>query len=275
MNPAGPRPRRPSIAELRAVVQPYAVLARANAEHWTGTLYMRRVSVHLTWLLVRTPITANGVTILMIAAGFLAGPALLLPGVWGALLAVVFTQLQMLLDCSDGEVARWRRMASPKGIFLDAVGHYAAEGSIGLFLGLKAANLFGIIDASPLNWMYAFMGALLLAGIWLNKSLNMMVTVARVNAGLDKLPDEPQVRAVPPQSLVGQAKRLARFLPAHRMFHSIELTLVTLAFAVVVAGVGGGLMWWQAYVASLLVIIWLVTAGHLLAIWKSPRLASA
>jgi len=262
------------VAELRAVVQPDAVLARANAEHWTGTLYMRRISVHLTWLLVRTPITANGVTILMIVAGFLAGPALLLPGIWGPVVAVLLTQSQMLLDCSDGEVARWRRMASPKGIFLDQVGHYAAEGSIGLFLGLKAANLFGIIDATQMDWMYAFMGALLLAGIWLNKSMNMMVTVARVNAGLPKLPDVPEIRAVPPSSVLGQARRMARYLPVHRMFHSIELTLVTLAFAVVVITVRGGLIWWQVYLAVLLVIIWLVTAGHLLAIWRSPRLAS-
>ncbi len=274
MTSVGPRPMHPSVAELRAVVQPDAVLARANAEHWTGTLYMRRISVHLTWLLVRTPITANGVTILMIVAGFLAGPVLLFPGIWGPLFAVLLTQLQMLLDCSDGEVARWRRMASPKGIFLDQVGHYAAEGSIGLFLGIKAANLLGIIDASPFDWMYAFMGAFLLAAIWFNKSLNMMVTVARVNAGLPKLPDAAEVRAVPAASFVGKAKLMARYLPLHRMFHSIELTLVTLAFAVVAVIVGGGLVWWQVYIASLLVIIWLVTAGHLLAIWRSPRLAS-
>lgn len=274
MNSADPRPAHPTVAQLRAVVQPDAVLARANAEHWTGTLYMRRISVHLTWLLVRTPITANGVTILMIVAGFLAGPALLLPGLWGPVIAVLFAQLQMLLDCSDGEVARWRRMASPKGIFLDAVGHYAAEGSIGLFLGLKAANLLGVIDSSQLNWLYAFMGALLLSGIWLNKSLNMMVTVARVNAGLPKLPDAPEVRAAPPGSLVDQAKRIARFVPVHRMFHSIELTLVTLAFAILVATLDGGLAWWQGYVTALLAIIWIVTAGHLLAIWRSPRLAS-
>ncbi len=274
MTTAAPRPAHPTVAELRAVVQPDAVLARANAEHWTGTLYMRRISVHLTWLLVRTPITANGVTILMIMTGFVAGPALLLPGLWGPVVAVLMTQLQMLLDCSDGEVARWRRMASPKGIFLDQVGHYAAEGSIGLFLGLKAANLFGIGDGSPLDWRYAFMGALLLAGIWLNKSMNMMVTVARVNAGLPKLPDSPEVRAVPASSLAGQARRAARYLPVHRMFHSIELTLATFAFAVVVAIAGGGLTWWQAYVATLLVIIWLVAAGHVLAIWRSPRLAA-
>ena len=129
------RPTRPTLEELRAVVQPPEVLGRATAEHWTGTLYMRRFSIHLTRLLLRTPITANGVTVLMIIAGVLAGPALLLPGLWGPLLAVLLTQVQMLVDCSDGEVARWRGTSGPRGPFLDQIGHYPAEGSIGLFLG--------------------------------------------------------------------------------------------------------------------------------------------
>ena len=77
-----PRPKNPTRAQLRQAVQPDEVMARA-AEHWTGTLYMRRLSVNLTYLLVRTSITANGVTVLMILFGVLAGPALLLPGIWG------------------------------------------------------------------------------------------------------------------------------------------------------------------------------------------------
>ncbi len=268
------RPSKPTLSQLRDVVQPEAVLGRANAEHWTGTLYMRRLSIYLTAALIRTPITANGVTGLMILAGFLAGPALLLPGVWGPLVGALLAQLQMFLDCSDGEVARWRRTSSPKGIFLDQIGHFAAEGSIGLFLGLRAMGLMASGPLGTHGWQYAFAGALLMAGIWLNKSLNMMVTVARVNAGLPKLPDAAEVRALPSRSLVGRARRMARFVPFHRMFHSIELTLVTLVFSIVVAVVGGGPGWWQGYVMVLLALIWLVTAGHVLAIWKSPRLAS-
>ena len=46
------------------------------------------------------------------------------------LLAVVLGQLQMLVDCCDGEVARWRRTSSPAGVFLDKVGHYTTEALI-------------------------------------------------------------------------------------------------------------------------------------------------
>src|SRR5690242_21456023 len=94
----------PSVAQMRPVTQPDTVTGRASAEHWTGTLYMRRISPYLTRLLIPTSITPNGVTWLMIASGAAAGGALLVPGLPGAVLAVLLTQLQMLLDCVDGEL---------------------------------------------------------------------------------------------------------------------------------------------------------------------------
>lgn len=269
----GERPRRPTVDQIRAVVHPPEVTDRANAEHWSSARYLRRVSVHLTALLVRTPISANGVTVLMILAGFLAGPALLIPGLWGPVLAVLLTQLQMLLDCSDGEVARWRRTSSPRGIFLDQIGHFAAEGSIGLFLGLRAAGLIGGAEPDPVrSWQFAFVGALLMAGIWLNKALNLMVVLARVNAGLGKLPDVPESRAVPSSSLLGRLRRAARFVPFHRLYHSIELSLLTLLVAVVTTGWADRLVVDQTFVLVMTLAVWVVIAGHFAAIWFSRRL---
>lgn len=264
----------PTITELREVVQPEGVLSRSNAEHWTGTLYMRRLSIYLTWLLVRTPISANGVTALMIVVGFLAGPALLLPGLWGPLVAALLAQFQMFLDCSDGEVARWRGTSSPKGIFLDQLGHFAAEGSIGLFLGLRAAGFVGARETDPaMWWAFAFGGALLTSGIWLNKALNQMVVIARTKVGLDALPDSAEVRSVPSGTLLGSLRRLARFVPFHRLYHSIELTLVILVVTVIGMALSVDPM---VIDRGLLFVlggaIWPVIAGHFMAIWVSARL---
>lgn len=60
----------PTIAELRAKAQPDEVLARANAEHWSGRLYLRHFSIYVTRLLVPTGISANGVTWLMALIGW-------------------------------------------------------------------------------------------------------------------------------------------------------------------------------------------------------------
>ena len=268
-----PRPKNPTKAQLRQVVQSDEIMARA-AEHWTGTLYMRRLSIHLTYLLVRTSISANGVTALMILFGFLAGPALLLPGIWGPLLAVIFTQLQMFLDCADGEVARWRRTMSPKGIFLDQIGHYVAEASIGLFLGVKAAVLLSGGGIAGVDWFYAFLGALLAVGIGFNKSLNLMVAVARLNAGLGALSEGTTARAMTGGGVLVLLRRAARLVPFQKIFHSIELTLLTLVVGIFAVTAADELAVWRGYVTVLAALIWVVSLGHFLAIWKSPKLSA-
>lgn len=266
------RPSRPTLAQLREVVQPPHIRNRVNAEHWTGTLYMRHISIYLTRLLILTPISANGVTALMILFGFLAGPALLL-GTAGVFIAALCAQLQMYLDASDGEVARWRGVSSPKGIFLDQVGHFVAEGSIALFLGLRASGFMGGAEADRADWyLYAFLGALLMAGVWLNKALNLMVIAARTNAGLAKLDDANPAPRTPPTTLVGRLRRLARFLPIHRMFHSIELTLLTLVVTLATLWVPDQLFVYRVYVTCLVVAVWVVVVGHFLAIWTSGKL---
>lgn len=266
------RPARPNLDELRAVVQPPEILGRRNAEHWTGNLYMRRYSIYLTNLLVRTPISANGVTGLMILVGISAAAALLIPGLPGALLAALLAQLQMYIDCSDGEVARWRGVSSPAGVFLDKVGHYSAEGLIGLALGIRASGVIGGQETDPVEiWKYCFCGAFLMAWILFNKALNDMVHISRAFAGLDRLADTAQAKQVSATSLIGRLRKVARFLPFHRILHSIELTLLALAVAII-ALFCPPLAAERVLVVVLAVATPLVTLGHFLAIMASPRL---
>src|SRR3954447_10141393 len=117
----------PTIAELRAVTQPASIFARNSGEHWAGKLYVRRYSPYLTRLLIPTRVTPNAVTYSMIVVGVIAAVALSVPGVATAVAAVVLIQLQILLDCSDGELARWRGTFSPAGIYLDRIAHYVTE----------------------------------------------------------------------------------------------------------------------------------------------------
>lgn len=264
---------RPTMAQLRAVTQPAEVLSRGSSEHWTGTLYMRHLSPYLTRILLPTPLTANGVTVLMMVAGWAAAAALAVPGVWGALLGALLAQLQMLLDCSDGEVARWKGLSGASGIFLDKVGHYTVEALIALALGLRASGLVGgqETDAGQV-WRFAFLGAFLAAGLLLNKALNDMVHASRAAAGLARLPDTAAAREVAPAGLLGRARRLARWLPLHRIFHSIEMTLLTLAVAVVGALAGADLAAARLQVLVMAVVIVPVVLGHLLAILASARL---
>ncbi|BDZ44397.1 transferase [Naasia aerilata] len=224
-------------------------------------------------MLLRTSISANGVTGLMILVGWSTAAALLIPGVGGALLAVVLGQLQMLVDCCDGEVARWRGTSSPAGVFLDKVGHYTTEALIPIALGIRAA---GFPFDAPEDFLWTTLGLLLALVIVLNKALNDMVHVARANAGLEKLADHRD-EAVPSQRLVARLRRAARFVPFHRLYHSVELTLIAFAFAVIglllaLAGRADAELLADRWMVGLLVpLALLALIGHFVAILASKR----
>lgn len=263
------RPERPTVAQVREVCQPDTVRMRANSEHWVADVYLRSISPYLTRLLLRTSISANGVTALMILTGMGAAFALLIPGLPGAFLAALLGQLQMLWDCCDGEVARWRQTSSPKGVFLDRVGHYVTEGLIPIALGLRAA---GFPETGWLDTPWPLIGALLAVLVLFNKSLNDMVHVSRAYNDLPKLADTRSVGA-PQATGVRRLRSLARFFPFYRAYHSVELTLLALIAAIIDAFLGD-LTATRVLVAALAILGVITVVGHLTAILSSSKLRS-
>jgi phosphatidylglycerophosphate synthase len=251
------RPAKPTIAQIREVSQPVSVTGRSNAEHWVADLYLRKFSPYLTRILLTTPITANGVTYLMILTGLSISGALLIPGYQGILLALFLSQLQMLWDCCDGEIARWRNTQSPKGVFLDRVGHYLTESLIPVAFALRIS---GWPTESVTDWKLAFLGALISIMILLNKGFNDIVHVSRAFAGLSKLSDSKQSGA-PRSSWLRFAKTPFRILAVQRLFHSVEMSII-----IAIIGDNEALIRIGFYVALF------VTAGHLISILGSRKL---
>jgi len=253
------RPKRPTIAQIREISQPISVTGRSTSEHWIADLYLRRLSPYLTRIFLRTSISANGVTWLMIFTGASIGPALLIQGWVGIALAIFLSQLQMLIDCCDGEVARWRNTKSPMGIFLDKLGHYAAECLIPLCLGLRIA---GWPAESVTSSKYTKLGALLAILVIINKGLNDTVHVARAFSGLAKIQDKKGVN-LPLKGILRSARKVFNFLPAQRLFHSVEFTIFIAIFS----------SFDQALPIALGIGIF-VTLGHIAAIVTSSKLRS-
>lgn len=259
---------RPSIEELRAVIHPEGMLQRRSAEHWAGRLYMRSISLRITRVLAPvTFVTPNGLTYLMMLTGILAGAALLVPGLAGAVLGAVLIQLYLLLDCVDGEVARWRRQTSLTGVYLDRVGHYMSEAALLTGLGLRASDLFHRQGGAS-QWEWAFLGTLAALGAILIKSETDLVDVARARSGLTAVEDSA---AVPRSTGVAKARKAAAFLKFHRLVGAVEASLFILAAGVADA-VHGGLFFTRLAVVVLAAIAMLQTVLHLLSIVLSSRL---
>lgn len=262
------RPTNPSIAQIKEVVWPAEIRGRQSSEHWLNEVYLRKLSPYQTRLLLKAGFSANGVTYLMIASGFAAGLVLLIPGLPGGLLAAFFGQLQMLLDCSDGEVARWRQTSSPAGVFLDKLGHYLAEGFIPIALGIRAVG--GVAELDSQNLGFVVLGLLLSVLVLFNKALNDMVHVARAFNDLPRL-SESQAVASPNSSVLAKLRSIVRLFPFNRIFHSIEMTLL-IAIAAVADVFVGDLAATQFLLQFMVAAAAVTIVGHIVAILNSSRL---
>ncbi|GGZ20722.1 CDP-alcohol phosphatidyltransferase family protein [Streptomyces nitrosporeus] len=256
---------KPSIAELRPVVHPPGVKDRRSGEHWAGRLYMREISLRVDRHLVNTRITPNQLTYVMTVAGVLAAPALLVPGIPGALLGVLAVQLYLLLDCVDGEVARWKKQFSLGGVYLDRVGAYLCDAAVLVGFGLRAADLWG---TGRIDWLWAFLGTLAALGAILIKAETDLVGVARHQGGL---PPVKEAASEPRSSGMALARRAAGALKFHRLILGVEASLVILLVAVLDA-VRDDLFFSRLAVAVLAGIALLQTLLHLVSILASSRL---
>ena len=171
-------------------------------------------------------------------------------GIAGVVGAFLLIQLQILLDCSDGEVARWQGRFSAKGIYLDRIGHYVTEAALPIALGIRADEVT--------------LGLVLAVLVLLIKSETALVHVARAESGQPPPADRADV-AAPRGGLPARSRgtRCAS-IPFYRAFVAMEFTLLALVAELL------------DEVDTLLVVLVPVAAvtalGHLVAILTSDRL---
>jgi phosphatidylglycerophosphate synthase len=218
----------------------------------------------VTRLVVPTRVTPNALTWGMIVAGVAAAAALTVPGLWGAVAAVLLIQLQILLDCSDGELARWRRQSSPVGIYLDRFAHYFTESLLPVALGIRADGGWDSIGTYTTLGLVAALLALLV------RTESALVAVARLESGRGAAEDTAAV-AAPRASGLARVRRALGFFPFFRAFVAIEATLLALAAAIADA-FADGMPFTRGLVIALVPVAAITAAGHLLAILNSSRL---
>jgi phosphatidylglycerophosphate synthase len=253
----------PSLAEVKATGQPPEIFSRLNDEHWAGRAYMRRVSPGATWIFARLGWPPNAVTTGFIACGVGGGAVIARGGRTSALAAAVLIQVYLLLDCADGELARWSGRTSATGVYLDGIGHYLGETALLAGLGIRAQGHLALAG----GYVTTGLAAALLAALVKAETDN--VTVARAKAGL---PGAHGDAALAPRAVgLALARRLAAALRVHRAIQAVELSGLVLLAAVIDAA-RGGLTATRVLVIACLVIAGLLVPAHLAAIVASRRL---
>ena len=172
--------------------------------------------------------------------------------------------MQILLDCSDGELARWRRQFSPAGIYLDRIAHYVTETALPIALGIRADGGWDELGTYTMLGLVAAVLALMV------RTESALVYVARAEAGKPVVEDSVAV-AAPRASGLRRLRRALGFFPFFRAFVAVEATLLALAAALLDLALGD-LEATRILVIALVPVAAITAAGHLFAILASERL---
>jgi phosphatidylglycerophosphate synthase len=106
---------------------------RAN-DGFFSVFFLRKFSKLLTWVAVKVGATPNQVTLISFAIGLYSAYAFSQGSFWWILCGALLLQVSIIVDCVDGELARYTRKFSQLGAWLDAVTDRVKEYMV--FLGL-------------------------------------------------------------------------------------------------------------------------------------------
>ncbi|MGN6302096.1 MAG: CDP-alcohol phosphatidyltransferase family protein [Angustibacter sp.] len=112
--------------------------AKRPVDGFYSVFVVRHVSRWVTWRLLPTGVAPNTVTVVSFAVGILAALACAVGGWAWLVVGAVLLQVSLVLDCVDGEIARYTRRFSPLGAWLDVTGDRIKE--YGIFAGLALSS---------------------------------------------------------------------------------------------------------------------------------------
>lgn len=93
---------------------------RAN-DGFFSVFVLRKFSKLFTWAAVRMKMTPNQVTIISFFIGLLSAYEFSKGQFWSTFIGAILLQLSIIVDCVDGELARYTRRFSQFGAWLDAI----------------------------------------------------------------------------------------------------------------------------------------------------------
>ena len=193
----------------------YRQSKKRNDNFWTEWI-SRPPAALVVQALGPTPVTPNQVTFMSLAV-FAAGAAVLVGWTtWlGLITSVLLMQVSYVLDCADGQLARYKSMASPVGALLDFL-----MDEIKAFLLVGAAAARQAIVTGDSRWLFAGIAGVVVAatGIALTTFMRRPEYLAAVGApalapATDRGGHAP--RSLSPVALVEAAGRYVMHYPSY------------------------------------------------------------
>lgn len=125
---------RYSLAEIKASL---TKKKNSRSSLWVQ-LWVRKASFPVTWLFINTGWSANKVSVLSWVQIFVAAVLLSIDSFGCRLAGVILTNLWLVLDCVDGNIARVKKTKNYMGDFFDAVAGYGPFSFTTIGLGVAA-----------------------------------------------------------------------------------------------------------------------------------------
>ena len=119
--------------------------------------FNRRMSLPISIALIRTPLTANQLSVALVAVGFYSAWLFSLGHYWAGVLGAFLSLAASVLDGCDGEIARLKYQESALGCWIETFGDYSYY--IAIFVGMTV----GAVRFTGWPIFYWF-GAIALAG---------------------------------------------------------------------------------------------------------------
>ncbi len=130
-------------------------------------LWVRRASFPLTYLFINTGWTANMVSVLSWIVIAVAAVLLSINNFWVMLAGVILTNLWLVLDCVDGNIARVKKTKTFMGDFFDAVAGYGPFSFTTIGLGFAAYHTSFLFPDSFKLYFLAIAGVAAMANIYM------------------------------------------------------------------------------------------------------------
>ena len=217
-----------SIQELREITQKEKL--EGQERPWGYRLFQRGPSIFITRILLSTPIRPNHITVISILFGVIGTICLLSPDWHIKLVGLLFFYINLLLDRIDGEIARYKKIYSLKGIYLDEINHLIVPPLffLGLAWGFSTQTIFRTEFMIAIGTLAALASAFIRAG----HGLPYQIFVKKYQKHSDILP-LPQATETT-TTLREQHKGV---YPLFKFFHQFQDFFITiLLFALVLVG---------------------------------------